>query len=270
MKKSGQYLLTFGGGSEDFRAAASRVGAEAEAANFFEKIFVVTDKDHESFISSFLKKNQSFIRDNPRGFGLWSWKPHLIDHFLGEIPEGSSLMYLDSGSHLNLKTFQCAQKLQGYFELAKQRGIFAMQLRDGQFGDDFSDLSESAFTTKSLAKKVGLSQEHLSSHQIESNFLIANNSRAPRRIVREWLKLSSIRSHRYLLDPLDADDTFANFFEHRHDQAIFSALLKKHDIEPSLNESYFHPTWIETGTSFPVWVIRHGFGSDPIESGRFG
>jgi len=270
MKKSGQYLLTFGGGSEDFRAAAHRVGAEAELSDCFEEIFVVTDTDSEYYISSFLRKNENFFKNYPKGFGLWSWKPHLIDHFLGEIPEGSSLMYLDSGSHLNLKTIACAQKLHGYFESAKQRGIFAMQLRDGQFGEDFPDLSESAFTTKSLAKKVGLSQEHLSSHQIESNFLIANNSRVPRRIVREWLKLSSMRSHRFLLDPLDADDTFANFFEHRHDQAIFSALLKKHDIEPSLNESYFHPTWIETGSSFPVWVIRHGFGSDPIESGRFG
>lgn len=269
MKKSGQYLLTFGGGSEDFRAAAYRVGAEAESSNCFEKIFVVTDTDSEYFISSFLKKNEYFIKNYPKGFGLWSWKPYLVDHFLTGIPEGSSLMYLDSGSHLNLKSFECAQKLQGYFELAKQRGIFAMQLRDGQFGDDFSDLTESAFTTKSLAKKVGLSQEHLSSHQIESNFLIVNNSRVPRRIIREWLRFSSMRSHKFLLDPVDADDTFANFFEHRHDQAIFSALLKKYNIEPLRNESYFHPTWTETGSSFPVWVIRHGFGSDPIESGRF-
>ena len=95
MNKSGKYLLTFGGGSEDFRAAARRVGAEAEAANFFEEIFVVTDKDHEFFISSFLRKNQTFVRNNPRGFGLWSWKPYLIDHFLKEIPQGSSLMYLE-------------------------------------------------------------------------------------------------------------------------------------------------------------------------------
>ena len=48
-------------------------------------------------------------------------------------------MYLDSGSHTNMKAYESAQKLRGYFELAKQRGIFAMQLRDSQFGDVFSD-----------------------------------------------------------------------------------------------------------------------------------
>ena len=270
MGRFGQYLLTFGGGTEDFRAAARRVGAEAEASNCFEKVFVVTDRDHEHYLSSFLKKNDSFIINNPRGFGLWSWKPYLIDHFLKEIPPGSSLMYLDSGSHLNLKTSEHAQKLENYFELAEQRGVFAMQLRDGQFGDDFSDLTESAFTTKALAKKIGLSREHLASNQIESNFFIAYNSRATRRIVSQWLKLSRIRSHKLLLDPVVPGDTFANFVEHRHDQSIFSALLKKYGIEPMSNESYFHPSWTETGATFPVWVIRHGFGSDPIESGRFG
>ena len=270
MKKSGKYLLTFGGGSDDFRAAAHRVGAEAEAANFFEKVFVVTDKDREPFISSFLKKNQSFIRNNPRGFGLWSWKPYLIHHFLKEIPQGSSLMYLDSGSHLNLKSVDCFQKLEAYFDLAQQRGIFAMQIRDGQFGADFSDLSEAAFTTKSLAKRIGLSQEQLSTNQIESNFLIANNSQEPRRIIGEWLKLSRTRSHKFLLDPESTRNTFPNFHEHRHDQSIFSGLLKRQGIETTSNESYFHPTWTTSGSSFPVWVIRHGFGSDPIESGRFG
>ena len=270
MNKSGNYLLTFGGGSEDFRAAAHRVGAEAKAANFFEKIFVVTDKDHEPFISSFLRKNQTFVRNNPRGFGLWSWKPYLIDHFLKEIPQDSSLMYLDSGSHLNLESADCVQKLEGYFDQAERRGIFAMQIRDGQFGADFSDLSEAAFTTKSLAKRIGLSQEQLSTNQIESNFLIANNSKEPRRIIREWLKLSKTRSHKFLFDPESANNTFPNFHEHRHDQAIFSGLLKKYGIESMRNESYFHPTWTTSGSSFPVWVIRHGFGSDPIESGRFG
>lgn len=270
MSRSEQYLLTFGGGSEDFRAAAYRVEAEAEASNCFEKVFAVTDRDHQHYFSSFLKKNDSFIKNNPRGFGLWSWKPYLIDHFLKEIPQGSSLMYLDSGSHLNLKTSEHAQKLQNYFELAEQRGVFAMQLRDGQFGEDFLDLTERAFTTKALAKEIGLSLEHLSSNQIESNFLIANNSQTTRQIVSQWLKLSGVGSHRFLLDPVVPGDTFANFVEHRHDQSIFSALLKKYGIEPMSNESYFHPSWAETGATFPVWVIRHGFGSDPIESGRFG
>ena len=39
-------------------------------------------------------------------------------------------------------------------------------------------------------------------------------------------------------------NTFANFVEHRHDQSIFSALLKKYGIEPMSNESYFHPTFL--------------------------
>ncbi len=270
MSSFGQYLLTFGGGTEDFRAAAHRVGAEAQSSNCFEKVFVVTDTDNELYFSSFLSQNDTFIKKNPRGLGLWSWKPYLVDHYLKWIPQGSSLMYLDAGSHLNLKSSKHVQKLQSYFEMAKQREIFAMQLRDGQFGDDFSDLTESAFTTKALAIKIGLSREHLSTNQIESNFFIANNSRTTRRIVSQWLKLSRMRAHKFLLDPVVPGDTFANFVEHRHDQAIFSALLKKYGIEPMSNESYFHPSWTETGATFPVWVIRHGFGSDPIESGRFG
>ena len=61
MSKSEHYLLTFGGGSEDFRAAARRVGVEASASNCFEKVFVVTDTDLESYVSHFLKQNKNFI-----------------------------------------------------------------------------------------------------------------------------------------------------------------------------------------------------------------
>ena len=39
-----------------------------------------------------------------------------------------------------------------YSDLAKERGIFAMHLRTGQFEDDSPDLTESAFTTRQLAK----------------------------------------------------------------------------------------------------------------------
>ena len=268
--RSGKYLLTFGGGSADFRAAAQRVGREAEISNCFEKVFVVTDTETGTDFSRFLKANASFIQKNPRGFGYWCWKPFLVNHFLKLLPKGSSLMYLDAGSHLNLETTDCRQKLEGYFDLAKQRGIFTMHLRTGQFGDDFPDLTESAFTTRPLAKKIGLTRENLSSPQIESNFFIVHNSRFSRRIIRKWFKLSTIKSHELLLDPHRSKDVFVNFAEHRHDQAIFSGLLKKYRIDSMKNESYFHPNWIEGGSSYPVWIIRHGFGSDPIGSGRFG
>lgn len=261
--------MTFGGGSEDFRAAAHRVGAEAEASNCFEEVFVVTDTDSEYYISSFLKKNKKFIADNSRGYGRWCWKPYLVNHFLSTIPTGTSLMYLDAGCHLNLENSESSKRLETYFELAEQRGILAMQLRDGQFGDDFPDLTESAFTTRALAIKIGLAQEHLSSNQIETNFFITYNSRKSREIISEWLDLSKFKAHKFLLDTDVARETFATFVEHRHDQSIFSALLKKYGIEPLRNESYFHPNWKATGATYPVWVIRHRFGSHPIESGRF-
>lgn len=77
-------------------------------------------------------------------------------------------------------------------------------------------------------------------------------------------------SHKFLLDTDVATETFASFVEHHHDQSIFSALLKKHAMEPMRNESYFRPTRNTSCATFPVWVIRHRFGSDPIEGGRFG
>jgi hypothetical protein len=260
----GKYLLTFGGGAASFRVAAHRVGREAKKSNCFEKIFVVTDTYNECDFSSFLKKNESFIANNPLGYGRWCWKPFLVNHFLKEIPEGSSLMYVDAGCHLNLTTFESVQKIQDYFELARQRLIFTMQLRDRQFGDEHPDLTESAFTTRELAEKIGLTREHLSTNQIEAGFFIVNNSRVSRELVDEWLKLSEEKFHKYLLDPEVPSETFPNFVAYRQDQSIFSALIKKHGIEPMSNESYFHPNWTETGAAFPVWTIRNCRGSDPF------
>jgi len=57
----GKYLLTFGGGSADFRAAAQRVGLEAELSNCFEKIFVVSETEIGTDFSRFLETNADFI-----------------------------------------------------------------------------------------------------------------------------------------------------------------------------------------------------------------
>ena len=68
------YFITFGGGDINYFEAVSRITKQAKKLGIFDKIigyttiYLVNDK-------KFWNTHSEFIKNNPRGFGYWIWKP---------------------------------------------------------------------------------------------------------------------------------------------------------------------------------------------------
>lgn len=54
----------------------------------------VIEYSKEDIEPGFIEKNRS-IMSNPRGFGLWLWKPYFIQKTLKSMKDGDWLFYVD-------------------------------------------------------------------------------------------------------------------------------------------------------------------------------
>jgi hypothetical protein len=133
------YFLTFF--DSGLRRSLGQITGQASLMGF-EGIFAWNEADMGP---DFLKQHGPFIRDNPRGYGYWIWKPHLIYSALKMIPQGSSLLYADGGCSLNPEG---KRRLVIYEFLAgKGNGIFAFHIRGNH--------SQFAWTKMDAIERVG-------------------------------------------------------------------------------------------------------------------
>ena len=77
----------------------TRIIEEAKSFGVFDRIRAMTEHD----IPSYIQSHQSFIDENPRGYGLYIWKPKVILDTLEQLADGDILVYCDAGLKLNVK-----------------------------------------------------------------------------------------------------------------------------------------------------------------------
>lgn len=98
MKKK---FISFGNtSSERFYKNITRIIKEANDFEYFDEIIGFTEKDLIND-EDFWKNNENFVITNPRGFGYWIWKPHIINKELEKMEEGDILIYADSSCEIN-------------------------------------------------------------------------------------------------------------------------------------------------------------------------
>lgn len=74
-----------------------RIAEEAKSFNIFDKIIQL----NETNIQEFINKHQTFINNNPAGYGYYIWKPKIILDTLLHMNDNDILVYCDAGVHLN-------------------------------------------------------------------------------------------------------------------------------------------------------------------------
>src|SRR5689334_23544900 len=94
------HFLTFGGGPPNMKQAAQRVVAQARNSGFFDSCVSTSEEDLERD-RDFQARHGAFVRDNPKGYGQYIWKPYLIGKTLDRLPEGDVLIYCDAGCEIN-------------------------------------------------------------------------------------------------------------------------------------------------------------------------
>lgn len=216
-------FVTFGGGLEKFRKAARALANDACKCGFFKEIFLYSDipqppedlhKNVKNRIPDWSDTDLQFIRNNPRGFGYWLWKPIIIDAVLKTMHEGDFLVYSDGGCEISpLGT----RRLHQYINACNDRGGIFFHLEH----------MEEKFTKTELFEYLNTPEEQRISPQIQSTIFVIKNCQETRALAEKWLALSRLDSMRLLTDEGSAAKQSNHFIEHRHDQSILSLVVKQ-------------------------------------------
>jgi hypothetical protein len=100
--------------------------------------------------------------------------------------------------------------------------------------------SEFHWCKKELLDLFNLPQCLLKEDQVAATFFMVKVSNFSISLIDEWLNLAKLKKFRYINDNCSAIQS-PQFLEHRHDQAIFSMLIKKNKLLILKERSYFPP-----------------------------
>lgn len=171
----------------------------------------------------FYAKNKAIL-DKKRGGGYWLWKPYVIKKALSEIQDGEYLFYCDSGSVFVNAIDHLISSFDKKFDLMP----FEMQL------------IEKHWTKRDCFQIMRCDElEMVESKQIQATFVLLKKTDFSMFFLDEWLKFA--QDSRVLTD-IDNQLGLPNhegFIDHRHDQSIFSLLIKKYGIKKYRDPSQF-------------------------------
>lgn len=219
------YFVTFG--DTKYRKTLDRIRKEALAMDVFKEIFVWNENDLDT---EWLQKHAPFINNHRRGYGYWIWKPQVIRQALLKIPKGSVLVYADAGCTLNVKGRSMLVDLCGVAKDQSTAGIVALEM----------SFIESHWTKMDLMRYMNY--DAYNSKQVQAGISFWSNCDNARSFVNEWADICAMNNYHFLDDSPSIAPNDKAFREHRHDQSIFSLLMKT-----------------RKGRLFPVWPHREEY-----------
>jgi len=205
------WVMSFGGGSSQFHDAVDRIHRELSAIDVFDKLVMYKD-DTLKNDTEFWKQHADFFEKNKRGYGYWIWKPYLILKTMDQIKEGDTLFYLDSGCEVISDSTSYERILQ-LNEKCKQHSLLYTS----------TSYPEKKYTKMDLFDTLGLWNE-FDTEQKQATLMVLQKNALTISFLKEWYALAT----RYPLvdDSPSMLENDESFIEHRHDQSIFSLLIK--------------------------------------------
>jgi hypothetical protein len=259
-------------GDNTYSYGKERIRRQAESLGVFKSIQEFGEDDLNTKHSGFWNTCQEcMMQERPGGerkyYVYYACKPYFVLEALMNIPENDVLLYVDSGCELNKNGIS---KLEEYYqECVNTNGVF------------FSlNLPEIQWTKMDTYRRLMLdSDEHLNTRQIISGIFLLKNTQEVREIVEKWLTVCLEDQGHFLNDDSSNLPNDEIFRENRHDQSIFSLLIKRfsevYDFTFREDETYeviwdaaglsgipVGPEqariWNTYGKDYPIWATRNG------------
>lgn len=234
-------MVTYAGGDPIWRLAAHRLTRQSRKLSRFSAIETYTFKKIRHLIS---EQQADFIKAHKQGAGLWLWKPIIMLDVLSKYPDTDAILYLDSGCEVN--STDAAQKIFDDYvsQLEKHNAVvFQMNLKEKFWSKSalIADLDSNIAAQETGQFLGGI-------HLMRASFA--------RTFCQKWLSEMERNNFANLKGDLNLE--ILGFKAHRHDQSIFSLLMKKEEkifTIQSENEVYFQPNW-KLHTDKPIWTSR--------------
>ena len=213
-------FLTFGSHNGGIHAnyidAAVRLANQVKELKLFDEIIVYTGNNLKED-TEFWNKHGEFILNNRRGFGYWLWKPYIIKKTMENMNEGDILLYLDGGCEFEIEE---KEWLEYCIEKVKTDKIVITDTRDQL---------ENKWNKMDLIEKLNMNDDkYLNTLQNAATMSMYYICKETRDLVNEWYDLCC--DYHNIDDSPSIKKNLETFIEHRHDQSVFSLLIKKYGI----------------------------------------
>lgn len=207
-------------GNSTYEKSKQRIIKEAQNLNLFNQIIAYGPDN----LSNEIKLSPLF--QYKKGGGYWIWKSYIIKETLKKMDEGDILFYADAGCSL----FPSKQ-WEKYFSYLKKTSILVFKINCLNYRYIKNNVIN-AF------KKTNGNYWHYSYQIAATTFFIKKNEFTTK-FIEEWCNYCTPE---FILDVPTKERIFENkkFIDHRHDQAIFTALIYKyyykHNIKIKWND----------------------------------
>lgn len=200
-------FVSFGvDGAKPMSRSANRIRNEAESLfSVFNNVIV-----HDTWPAWALADEFEEHRKIGRGAGLWFWKPKVVLDALEQIDENELLLYADAGCMVRTG----AKKWSTFHSHTED--VLAFRI------DGYTDRM---YTQKSTADVLFATDEDMDSEQIAGGVFVVRNNGYVRELLKEWFRLTSKLD---LLQDTNGYYEHPEFRAHRHDQSLWSLLLKQY------------------------------------------
>jgi len=234
-------------GNDTFKSAKERIKKEAEAMGIFNGTIRIYGPED---LSPEFKAAVGPTLNEARGGGYWLWKAYIIKDMLTRLNEDDILLYADAGCSLQPVGLP---RLKEYVEMISKssgKSVLGMMLPH----------PEQKWTSSAIFEHFGLTpeDERWTSNQILATVSMYRKCKESLEFVNAWVK-EAMEHPKLFTDENNQESKVKNpgFIENRHDQSIFSILIKSSpykDCAVIINEE------IETAgknvTKFPIYAKR--------------
>jgi hypothetical protein len=238
-------LVTFASADLGWTLARRRFVREAKSFGFHDvEVFTPSRVKHD--FPDFYKRHKSLLKYEPKGAGLWIWKPQIVQNALqNSVGQNCCVIYADIGTTINPSSV-AKFRFRAYVDAAFETGGFCFELESQP---------TAAWISESARGFLGLSERELTENQICATVFGLTSTEENLSLVTMWGQICELDGYEYLKDPSGATND-PRFKAHRHDQAIFSVLARRASLGVFHDETYFHPNWRVDGAVYPFWASR--------------
>jgi hypothetical protein len=245
-------LVTFADGSKHWADASRRLSKNALSSGLFSSAEVWNLERIQRDAPDFWNKHEGILNRETRGFGYWLWKPFVILETLKRIGEHCDvLVYLDAGCSVNITTDEARERFKEYCQLTLESGGLAFQIHDQK---------ELWWNKMDTVLKVAEDESILDSNQLVGGISMFTNVLESRKLLQRWLELGESESYHLIDDTPSRTPNDPSFIAHRHDQSVWSLLVKQSQFTILEDETYFGGSWSGDARQFPLWATRNSTG----------
>jgi hypothetical protein len=242
---SQRHFVSFGAGSKGYGSALKRLKKEIGRLDPDAQVWLFDEHRVNEEIGGLEQPFSDFAIENPRGFGLWVWKPWAILEVMKSVRDGDIVFYLDAGCTVHTSA-KSKVRYQWYINHIRAHGILVFQQKFLECNWTRREVIDHFHLTE-LEVNSGQAMAGVQGHLVNEKQLL---------FVKDWLDACTLESGRLLKDVGVLHNEDERFIEHRHDASIFSCIAKHKGIQMIQDETFHYPKWNRDGGNFPFWTTR--------------